>query len=76
MSSDRKSPVSSTGGNLNILNRDRYTNIDYSVNSNDRSNTSGINTSQDDIINKENIKKFSILQDLKDEPKSTTNQGF
>ena len=48
------------------------------MNSNDRSNTSGINTSQtdmnDSIVNKENIKKFSILKDLNDEqPKS---QGF
>ena len=78
MSSDKKSPVNLTSGNLNILNRDRYTNIDYSMNSNDRSNTSGINTSQtdmnDSIVNKENIKKFSILKDLNDEqPKS---QGF
>ena len=78
MSSDKKSPVNLTSGNLNILNRDRYTNIDYSMNSNDRSNTSGINTSQtdmnDSIVNKENIKKFSILKDLNDEPPKS--QGF
>lgn len=66
MSSDRKSPISTRVGGMgpmNMFNKDRYANNDYSImnNSIDRgSNNSGIQNSQEDL-GKENMQKFSVL---------------